>query len=87
MSGETDEHGYAKETQYSTGKWTRKAYSAYKYFHSLTPDMQERVYNHCENNNDDWRGKSKAELQIIVKCLKPIPVPPDSCFDTPVKED
>ena len=66
MSGETDEHGYAKETQYSTGKWTRKAYSAYKYFHSLTPDMQERVYNHCENNNDDWRGKSKAELQVIV---------------------
>ena len=87
MSGETDKHGYAKECEYSTGQWTRKAWSAYNYFHDLTPDMQERVYNHCENNNDDWRGKSKAELQTIVKFLKPIPVPPDSCFDTPVKED
>ena len=49
MSGETDEHGYAKECEYSTGQWTRKAWSAYNYFHDLTPDMQERVYNHCEN--------------------------------------
>ena len=30
-----------------------------------------------------WNDKSKAELQAIVKCMKPIPVPPDSCFDTP----
>ena len=66
MSGEKDEHGYAKECEYSTGQWTRKAWSAYNYFHDLTPDMQERVYNHCENNNDDWRCKSKAELQAIV---------------------
>ena len=66
MSGETDDRGYAKECEYSTGQWTRKAYSAYNYFHSLEPDMQERVYNHCENNNDDWRDKSKSELQVIV---------------------
>jgi len=66
MSGETDDRGYAKECEYSTGQWTRKAYSAYNYFHSLEPDMQERVYNHCENNNDDWRDKSKSELQAIV---------------------
>jgi len=69
MSGETDEHGYAKECEYSTGQWTRKAWSAYNYFHDLEPDMQERVYNHCENNNDDWRSKSKAELQVIVRAL------------------
>ena len=66
MSGETDDRGYAKECEYGTGQWTRKAWSAYNYFHDLVPDMQERVYNHCENNNDDWRGKSKAELQAII---------------------
>ena len=46
MSGETDERGYAKECEYTTGKWTRKAWSAYNYFHSLTPDMKERVYKY-----------------------------------------
>ena len=66
MSGETDEHGYAKECEYTTGKWTRKAWSAYKYFHSLAPDMKEHVYNHYINLNAHWNDKSKAELQIIV---------------------
>ena len=66
MSGETDEHGYAKEWEYTTGKWTRKAWSAYNYFHSLTPDMKERVYNHYRNLDAHWNDKSKAELQIIV---------------------
>ena len=70
MSGETDKHGYAKECEYSTGQWTRKAWSAYNYFHDLTPDMQERVYNHCENNNDDWRGKSKTDLRFLVALLR-----------------
>ena len=66
MSGETDEHGYAKECEYTTGKWTRKAWSAYNYFHSLTPDMKERVYNHYRNLDVHWNDKSKAELQTIV---------------------
>ena len=83
MSGETDEHGYAKECEYSTGQWTRKAWSAYNYFHSLTPGMQEFVYNHYRNNNSDWKDKSKEELQAIVGELSNVPVPPDSCFDTP----
>ena len=72
MSGETDEHGYAKECVYSTGQWTRKAWSAYNYFHSLPPEMQERVYNHYEDNNDDWRSKSKQELQAAVVNLFPL---------------
>ena len=66
MSGETDEHGYAKECEYTTGKWTRKAWSAYKYFHDLTPDMQERVYNYTRKLGVNWNDKSKAELQAIV---------------------
>ena len=66
MSGETDEHGYAKECEYTTGKWTRKAWSAYKYFHDLTPDMQERVYNYTRKLGVNWNDKSKAELQTIV---------------------
>ena len=66
MSGETDEHGYAKEGEYTTGKWTRKAWSAYNYFHSLTPDIKERVYNHYRNLDAHWNDKSKAELQAIV---------------------
>ena len=66
MSGETDEHGYAKECEYTTGKWTRNAWSAYNYFHSLTPGMKERVYNHYRNLDVHWNDKSKAELQIIV---------------------
>ena len=86
MSDEKDEHGYAKECEYTTGQWTRKAWSAYNYFHSLDPDMQERVYNHYRKLGEDWNSKSKEQLQVIVKCMKPIPVPPDSCFDTPVKK-
>ena len=66
MSGGTDKHGYAKEAQYSTGKWTRKAWSTYKYFHSLEPEMQERVHNHYRNLDVHWNDKSKAELQAIV---------------------
>ena len=65
----------------------KEIYAAYHYFHNLPKSMQQLVYDYCRNNNDDWRGKSKEELQTIVKCLKPIPVPPDSCFDTPAKED
>ena len=66
ISGETDEHGYAKECEYNTGQWTRKAWSAYKYFHDLAPDMQERVYNYTRKLGVNWNDKSKTELQIIV---------------------
>ena len=69
ISGEKDEHGYAKECEYSTGQWTRKAWSAYNYFHSLDPDMKECVYNHYRKLNEDWNNKSKTELQIIVEEL------------------
>ena len=72
MSGETDDRGYAKECEYSTGQWTRKAWSAYNYFHDLPESMQERVYNHYEDNNDDWRSKSKEELQAAVVNLFPL---------------
>ena len=65
----------------------KKAYEAYHYFHDLPESMQQLVYDYCINNNDDWRSKSKEELETIVKFLKPIPVPPDSCFDTSAKED
>ena len=61
--------------------------AALDYWGNLSNKMKETIHNHYKNNNDDWRSKSKEELQAIVKCLKPIPVPPDSCFDTPVKED
>ena len=70
MSGEKDEHGYAKECEYSTGQWTRKAYSAYKYFHSLDPDMQKRVYDHYRKLNEDWNTQDKKELRFIVALLK-----------------
>ena len=67
MSDEKDEHGYAKECEYTTGQWTRKAWSAYNYFHSLPLNMKERIYNHYKKLNDDWNSKSKKELQTIVK--------------------
>ena len=70
MSGETDKHGYAKECEYSTGQWTRKAYSAYKYFHSLDPDMQKRVYDHYRKLNEDWNTQDKKELRFIVASLR-----------------
>ena len=70
MSGETDEHGYAKECEYTTGKWTRKAWSAYNYFHSLTPDMKERVYNHYKELGDSWSSKSPEELEALVLKLE-----------------
>ena len=65
----------------------KKVYEAYHYFHDLPVSTQRSVYEYCKDNNSDWRDKSKEELQVIVKCLKPIPVPPNSCFDTPVKEN
>ena len=67
MSDEKDEHGYAKECEYTTGQWTRKAWSAYNYFHSLPLNMKERIYNHYKELGDDWNSKSKKELQTIVK--------------------
>ena len=45
----------------------KKAYEAYHYFHDLPESMQQLVYDYCINNNDDWRSKSKEELQAIVK--------------------
>ena len=57
---ETDEHGYAKECEYSTGKWTRKAWSAYNYFHSYTRHERTCLQS-LQKFLDDWR-KSKAEL-------------------------
>ena len=65
----------------------KRVYEAYHYFHDLPVSTQRSVYEHCRNNDDDWRSKSKEELETIVKFLKPIPVPPDSCFDTPARED
>ena len=41
----------------------KKVYEAYHYFHDLPESMQQLVYDHCRDNNDDWRGKSKEELQ------------------------
>ena len=70
MSDEKDEHGYAKECEYTTGQWTRKAWSAYNYFHSLEPDMQERVYNHYRKLGEDWNSQDKKELRFIVALLK-----------------
>ena len=67
MSDEKDEHGYARECEYTTGQWTRKAWSAYNYFHSLPLNMKERIYNHYKELNDNWNSKSKKELQTIVK--------------------
>lgn len=43
----------------------KKVYEAYHYFHDLPESMQGRVYNHYKDNNDDWRSKSKEELQTI----------------------
>jgi len=70
MSGEKDEHGYAKECEYSTGQWTRKAYSAYKYFHSLDPDMQKRVYDHYRKLDEDWNTQDKTDLRFLVALLR-----------------
>ena len=70
MSGETDDRGYAKECEYSTGQWTRKAYSAYKYFHSLDPDMQKRVYDHYRKLNEDWNTQDKTDLRFLVALLR-----------------
>ena len=70
MSDEKDEHGYAKECEYTTGQWTRKAYSAYNYFHSLDPDMKERVYNHYRKLGKDWNSQDKKELRFIVALLR-----------------
>ena len=44
----------------------KKVYEAYHYFHDLPVSTQRSVYEHCRNNNDDWRSKSKEELQAIV---------------------
>ena len=70
MSGEKDKHGYAKECEYSTGQWTRKAYSAYKYFHSLDPDMQKRVYDHYRKLDEDWNTQDKTDLRFLVALLR-----------------
>ena len=43
----------------------KKAYEAYDYFHDLPESMQQLIHDHCKNNNDDWRSKSKEELQTI----------------------
>ena len=45
----------------------KKVYEAYHYFHDLPESMQRLVYDYCRNNDDDWRSKSKEELQVIVK--------------------
>ena len=45
----------------------KKVYEAYHYFHDLPESMQRLVYDYCRNNDDDWRSKSKEELQAIVK--------------------
>ena len=47
----------------------KKAYEAYHYFHDLTKSIQQLVYDHCRNNDDDWRSKSKEELEAIVQEL------------------
>ena len=44
----------------------KKVYEAYHYFHDLPESMQQVVYDHYRNNDDDWRSKSKEELQAIV---------------------
>ena len=59
MSGETDEHGYAKEAQFSTGKWTRKAWSTYNYFHSL--DQKCRNVFTITTKNLVMTGKVKTK--------------------------
>ena len=48
-------------------KEKEKSYYAYHYFHDLPESMQQIVYDYCKDNNDDWRSKSKEELQAIVK--------------------
>ena len=61
----------------------KKAYEAYNYFHDLPESMQQVVYDHYRNNDDDWRSKSKEELQaavvtevpeLIPKAVLPFPV-------------
>ena len=47
----------------------KKVYEAYHYFHDLPESMQRLVYDYCRNNNDDWRSKSKEELEAIVQEL------------------
>ena len=44
----------------------KRVYEAYHYFHDLPVSTQRSVYEHCKDNNDDWRSKSKEELQAIV---------------------
>jgi len=48
----------------------KKVYEAYHYFHDLPVSIQRSVYKHCRNNDDDWRSKSKEELQAIVASLR-----------------
>ena len=50
-------------------KEREKSYYAYHYFHDLPESMQQLVYDYCRNNNDDWRSKSKEELEAIVQEL------------------
>ena len=47
----------------------KKVYEAYHYFHDLTKSVQQLVHDHCRNNDDDWRDKSKEELEVIVQEL------------------
>ena len=40
--------------------------AALDYWSNLSNKMKETIHNHYKNNNDDWRSKSKEELQAIV---------------------
>ena len=48
----------------------KKVYEAYQYFHSLEPEMQERVYNHYKEFGDDWKGQDKTDLRFLVALLR-----------------
>jgi len=39
--------------------------AALSYWDTLSNKMKEAIHNHYKNNNDDWRSKSKEELQAI----------------------
>ena len=39
--------------------------AALSYWNKLSKKMKETIHNHYKNNNDDWRSKSKEELQAI----------------------
>ena len=47
----------------------KEIYEAHHYFHDLPESIMHLVDNYCTENNDDWRSKSKEELEAIVQEL------------------